>query len=544
MSSESTPAAVWEVKSEFLERTDGKLKENEARKEHVVKLCGGHEYLVMESVFSPDVFVGSEFVCLNVPGLMPEGGKRFLEVGSGCGCLVVETKLSHPEFEVTALDINPKAVENTLENARRHNVELQGVFQSDVFSALLSDSKIDPFKDGFDLIFWNYPFHHTEKPLEELSLLERAVRDPFYGHLRTYFKEARKLLNPNGGRLLLGFSVTMGLPEAMKAIALSEGWRMEELDIRSESHAFRIFEAKEVAATPVDVKDIPPAQLGEGSLWSPRLDKLLWIDILKAQVHLYDPKVGSDRLIQLPAEEKYVGTVVERESGGLVVALQFGLAHLDLETEKLTPLVKVHDVADVRFNDGKCDPAGRFWAGTMHEWGRPGHGTLYRFDSATSYQSVLSPVSISNGIVWSLDHKTLYYIDTLAFQVVAYDYDNDSGSLSLPSRRVVVDFHVTKQPGFPDGMTIDSQGCLWVAHWEGARVTRWDPSRLNTLLQTIITPGAFNVTSCAFAGPSYDELFITTAYENVDRARYPNAGCLFRTKIEGLKGTAPFTFKA
>lgn len=278
------------------------------------------------------------------------------------------------------------------------------------------------------------------------------------------------------------------------------------------------------------------ATLGEGLIWHAQKGVLYWVDILEKNLHLYDPRTNLDRTIYVG---QYVGTVVSRSSGGVMLAVHHGFASLDLETEKLIIFQDPEShLPNNRFNDGKCDPAGRFWAGTMELTGKAAAGSLYCMDRDLSVRRMLEKVSTSNGIVWSLDHKTMYYIDTLTFLVEAFDYNEESGRIS--NRRAAVT--IPQNMGYPDGSTIDAEGMIWVALFGGACVTRWDP-KSGKLLQTIRLPVS-NVTACAFGGPNLDQLYITTARLTLtesDLARQPQAGSLFCVN-PGVQGIEAYEF--
>jgi len=279
------------------------------------------------------------------------------------------------------------------------------------------------------------------------------------------------------------------------------------------------------------------AILGEGPSWDAEQGVLYWVDIEGYAVHIYDPATGVDR--RIPVGD-YVGAVVPRASGGVAVVLRDGYHHLDPVTGKLTALQESVEPGDAtRFNDGKCDPAGRFWAGSMSLKGEDNQGNLYVMDAQHNVTRVLSAVTTSNGLCWSGDGRTFYYIDTASRCVMAYDYDGADGRISNP--RKAVDF--PEDEGYPDGMTIDAEGMLWVAHWEGWKVSRFNPANGERLAE-IRLPVA-RVTSCVFGGAELDELYITTARSGLNEeelAREPQAGHLFRIK-PGVKGTPTFAFK-
>ena len=222
-----------------------------------------------------------------------------------------------------------------------------------------------------------------------------------------------------------------------------------------------------------------------------------------------------------------------------MLALHHGFGSLDLDTERVEIVASPEQVVPAhRFNDGKCDPAGRFWAGTLALDGTPEVASLYRLDADKSVHKMLGQVTCSNGIVWTLDNKTMYYIDTALRRVDVFDYDLESGDIS--GRRTA--FAVPSEMGYPDGSTLDSEGMLWVALWQGGAVSRWNPGT-GELLQVVKVP-APNVTSCAFGGLGLDRLYITTARNGMSEealAEYPLAGGLFCADV-GVTGMPAFGF--
>jgi len=274
--------------------------------------------------------------------------------------------------------------------------------------------------------------------------------------------------------------------------------------------------------------------LGEGAIWEGKRGVLYWVDIDAGLVHLYDPATGVDRSLRVGQP---VGTVVPRVSGGLMLAVRDGFMSLDVETgaTKLVAVPAGHDPENL-FNDGKCDPGGRFWAGTKACPSRK--GALFRLDPDLSVHRMLDGIRTSNGIVWTSDKKTMYYIDTPTMKIDAFDYDLNTGNVS--KRRAAVS--VPQDYGHPDGMTIDAEGKLWVAHWDGFCVCRWDPVT-GHLIQKIRMPVA-RPTSCAFGGPTLDDLYITSARTELDEAalaKQPAAGGLFRIR-PGARGVSAFSF--
>ena len=271
--------------------------------------------------------------------------------------------------------------------------------------------------------------------------------------------------------------------------------------------------------------------LGEGPVWDGRNGRLLWVDILRGEVHQYHPETGAHGVV--PAGEM-VGAVALRKAGGLVAALQSGFAFLEEETPSIGRIADPEaQLPGNRFNDGKCDPQGRFWAGTMSLQDEPGAGGLYMLDAKGGVHPKISGVSISNGLAWSADGRTFYYIDTPTLEVAAYDFDGATGEIS--NRRVAI--RIPEDFGDPDGMTIDTEGMLWIAHWDGWQVTRWDPRSAEQLMKLPVP--AARVTSCTFGGPGLRDLFITTARTGLSAeqiAAQPLAGAVFVLEDCGYTG--------
>lgn len=290
---------------------------------------------------------------------------------------------------------------------------------------------------------------------------------------------------------------------------------------------FIAFDEKPEARLVLDAKSM----LGEGAIWHPTENKLYWVDIEGKALHTYDPVSGKDTSI--PVGHR-IGTVVPVKGGGALVALQNGIHKADLKTGKLSFIVNPLPDSNLRFNDGKCDPSGRFWVGSLALDSRRRGASLYRMDVDGSIQEMLDSVSISNGIVWSLDQKTMYYNDTPTMTIQAFDYDRKTGNIS--NRRIAV--KIPRGSGSPDGMTIDAEGKLWVALWGGNCVARFDPVT-GELLRRIILP-APNVSSCAFGGKNLETLYITTARAWVSPEKlneFPLSGGLFAVEpgVRGVK---------
>jgi sugar lactone lactonase YvrE len=274
------------------------------------------------------------------------------------------------------------------------------------------------------------------------------------------------------------------------------------------------------------------ALVGEGPIWDADANVLWWVDIMSSELYAYDPQTGENRKWNVG---QHVGTVVQRAAGGLMLAVQDGFAAFDPASGALEMLADPEaNLPGNRFNDGKCDPAGRFWAGSMAYEDQSEQGSVYRMDTDHSVHRMIGDIGISNGIIWSLDARTMYYTDSLDFAIRAYDYDVATGGID--NERVIID--IPKAMGFADGFTIDEEGMLWVAHYGAGRVRRWNPDSA-TVLAEIDLPAA-GVTACAFGGPGLDQLFITSAslrLSDAEKAQQPHAGGLFVAEV-GVRGLA------
>ena len=270
------------------------------------------------------------------------------------------------------------------------------------------------------------------------------------------------------------------------------------------------------------------AALAEGPAWDPARRVLWWVNIPHGEVHRLDPATGQDSWFTVGEE---VGAVALRQRGGLVLAAASGFAVCDADGSGFRRLARVHtDPPGGRMNDGACDPWGRFWAGTMLA-GVPGAAALHRLDPDGTCHTMLTGVTVSNGIDWSPDGWMMYYVDTPTGGVDAFDIDPDSGRLG--ARRRLVDI----ARGKPDGLTVDGEGHLWVALWGGWAVQRFTPD--GRLDRTVEIP-AEQVTSCAFGGDNLDTLFVTTARQGAadGDARQPHAGGIFALR-PGAHGQPP-----
>jgi len=277
--------------------------------------------------------------------------------------------------------------------------------------------------------------------------------------------------------------------------------------------------------------------LGEGPVWDHREKRILWVDILKGEIQYFYPDNNAHKMFNTG---QLLGSVALRKSGGLIAALQDGFATIDLDQGASQMITKVEThLPDNRFNDGKCDPAGRFWAGTMSTLDIPLAGSLYMLEKDFTVVAKIAGVSCSNGLAWSPDHNTLYYIDSPTRNIVAYHFDALSGNIT--QRRVVI--NIPETAGYPDGMTIDTEGMLWIALWDGWKVVRYNPYTGKELLQ--IRLPVSRVTSCVFGGDTLEEMYITSAKTGLsanDLIEQPLAGSLFVIKNSGFKGMDAFEF--
>ncbi len=272
------------------------------------------------------------------------------------------------------------------------------------------------------------------------------------------------------------------------------------------------------------------AVLAEGPVWHD--DRLWWVDIERGEVHRFDPATLRDESWRLPSR---VGFVIPTERGDFVAGTERGVERFDPVTGAVSPLVHPEPhVAGNRFNDAKCDPAGRLWAGTMDLSEAPELGSLYRIDPSGHATRMVDRITVSNGLAWALDARTMYYIDSPTRRVDAFDVDPATGDLA--NRRCVVEL----TDGFPDGMCIDDEGHLWIALWGGWSVVCHDPRTGRRLARVEVPVEA--VSSCCFGDGG--ELFITTASRDVTeatRGRQPDAGALFRVRLP-VSGPHPPAF--
>eukprot|EP00112_Aurelia_sp_Birch-Aquarium-sp1_P000956 Seg1093.2 transcript_id=Seg1093.2/GoldUCD/mRNA.D3Y31 product=Regucalcin protein_id=Seg1093.2/GoldUCD/D3Y31 len=282
-------------------------------------------------------------------------------------------------------------------------------------------------------------------------------------------------------------------------------------------------------------------QCGEGPHWDDANNRLLFNDIFGQNVTVVNLETKEARKVGGMPET--VSSVIPRASNKDEVVICHGrnLEILNLENGKREVLAEVEKGTENRFNDAKCDPVGRIWAGTMGPEASPGNvdrekGSVYCLDKDKNIKQKFDKVNIANGLAWSADHKTFYYIDSLPRKVDAFDFDVSSGEVK--NRRTVIDVQSFEPfAHIPDGMCIDAEGMLWVALFNGGKVIRCDPNT-GKKLSEIIMP-VKQTTSCCFAGPNLDQLIVTSAslLSEEEFKKQPKAGCVFRISKVGVTGT-------
>ncbi|MER7179295.1 SMP-30/gluconolactonase/LRE family protein [Streptomyces hyaluromycini] len=282
-----------------------------------------------------------------------------------------------------------------------------------------------------------------------------------------------------------------------------------------------------MTTTAYEVAVAAEATLGEGPTWDPATGRLIWIDVLGSRVHTYDPATGH-RTIR--TTEQHVGAVKPRAGGGLVLNLRDGVGLLDPD-DTFRWLYR-EPVPGRRANDAAVAPDGSLWAGTMRYDEATGGGTLSRVSPDGTVTTLLPDVTVSNGTGWSPDGRRVYYVDTPTRRVDVFDYTD---GLPVDRRPLVT---IEESAGFPDGLTVDADGCVWVALWGGAAVRRYTPTGE---LDRVIPLPATLTTACAFGGADLTDLYVTTARVGLDRP-HPTAGSLLVIPGAG-KGVAQPAFQ-
>jgi sugar lactone lactonase YvrE len=272
------------------------------------------------------------------------------------------------------------------------------------------------------------------------------------------------------------------------------------------------------------------ARVGEGPVWDDRKHVLHWVDILAGTIHTGDPRTGSQASVSLPT---LVGAAIPRRGGGFIAATAEGFVAVEADGmvgRRLTVLP-----AGQRMNDAKCDAVGRFWAGSVDMEFAAAQGALHVLRPDWQTGQVLDGLTLPNGLAWSLDGRTFYLVDTVAAELYAFDSQPDGPVLT--NRRLIARFPT--RLGMPDGMTIDAQGCLWIAMWGGDRVLRVSPE--GRILLEVPMP-VHQPSSCAFGGPDLDILYVTSARDGLQLDEDDIAGSVFALRGHGVRGLPAVTF--
>jgi len=275
------------------------------------------------------------------------------------------------------------------------------------------------------------------------------------------------------------------------------------------------------------------AVLGEGPVWVAREAALYWLDIKGRKVFRLDE---SQRLTEWQTPLR-VGSIAPRRQGGFIAGTEDGIAAIDLDNNRFELLANPEErLPGNRFNDGKVDRQGRFWAGTMDDEEKQASGTLYRVNSGLDVTAVDHGYRVTNGPAFSPDGAIMYHNDSARQITYRFEVDRDG---FLGERGIFLQFN--EGDGYPDGLTVDSEGCLWIAFWDGWCLRRYSPQ--GEWLETVKVPVA-RPTSCAFGGRDLDRLYVTSASIGLDeqaREMQPNAGGLFML-IPGVRGLADVPF--
>lgn len=270
--------------------------------------------------------------------------------------------------------------------------------------------------------------------------------------------------------------------------------------------------------------------LGESPLWHAARKCCFWVDIENGVLYEYNWTQQTTRNWKFNYR---LTLVLQGKDDQLTLALDAKIASFDLETEKLKWLVDIETDSEIRCNDGAPDTLGRLWVGTMHLEHKNEAGALYCIDPDLKVHKKLNNITISNGIAWSLDNKRLYYIDSPTQAVQSFIFEEKTGKIIFEKNVI----SIPNEMGSPDGMSIDEEGMLWIAHWGGFGLYRWNP-RNGELISKIEVPVP-QVSSCAFVGENLDYLLITTARENMkeeELKKYPESGDVFlaKTAVKGV----------
>jgi len=278
--------------------------------------------------------------------------------------------------------------------------------------------------------------------------------------------------------------------------------------------------------------------LGEGPVWDAVRNRILWVDIESGQILEFNQE--QKEVIILNAGSR-VGCFSLCTDGNIIAGTEEGILRINRNTGKRVVVARPEaGITGNRFNDGKTDARGRLWAGTMPLTENAPLGSMYRVGQDYSSEKVFGHVTISNGICWSHDNRYMYYIDTVTLGVDRFDFDLETGKLSNKIKLISID----PKDGYPDGMTIDAEGMLWIAHWGGWQITRWDPQE-GKKIGSIRMP-ASQITSVCFGGVDFSDMYVTSARRGLSvqqLEKEPLAGSTFVIEGSGYRGTPLYLFK-
>ena len=271
--------------------------------------------------------------------------------------------------------------------------------------------------------------------------------------------------------------------------------------------------------------------LGEAPLWHPVENNLYWVDIAGETLNRLDVNTQSIKKFNMPSQ---IGSIGWRAKGGLIAALSDRFAFINTETGVVETIVlPLQHTREVMFNDGKCDRQGRFWAGTKDVAEKKPIGSLYCLDTEGKTKETIRGFTVSNGIAWSLDNSRMYICDSPTRQIYQYEFDSEQARLG----RCHIFAQVPEAEGFPDGLTVDSEGYLWSCHWDGWKITRYKPTGE---IDGVIPMPVPRPTSCCFGGPDLKTLYVTSASIRLSDSALmsaPLSGQLFAVEV-GVKGLA------
>ena len=274
-------------------------------------------------------------------------------------------------------------------------------------------------------------------------------------------------------------------------------------------------------------------ELGEGPFWDSKRSRLHWVDIIGKKIISQNLDGSNIHALEVDGNP---GCVVLSDDGTMVAGVDNQISSLDDGGNLLNVLADTNEGSGLRFNDGKCDPSGRFWVGSMDRKEKNKLGSLYSWNSIEGLVNREQGVTVSNGMGWSPDNSFFYYIDSPTREVSVYDFDLSTGSIN--NKRRFISF--SEEDGFPDGMTIDNEGRLWIAFWGGSKIMCVNPD--SKAIEEVVNFPVSKVTSCAFGGENMDRLFITSAKVQVNEEDEPMAGKTFVVS-PGVKGQPSFNLK-